>query len=65
MKTTSYLLVSAILFAVVAIVHLFRLVAGWPVMLGATMVPLWVSVLAVLVTGAIAIWGFSLLRKTA
>ena len=64
MKTNAYELVSALIFALVAVMHLVRLLQGWPVMLGTMMVPLWASILAIVVSAAVAIWGFSLVRKT-
>ena len=64
MNTKAYLIVSTIIFALVAVMHLFRLVLGWSVVLGMTSVPLWVSVLATLVFALIAIWGLTLVRRT-
>jgi len=43
--------------------HLIRFVLGWSVVLGMTSIPLWVSLLAVLVTVSLAIWGLSLIRR--
>ena len=39
MSTKDYLIVSTIIFAVVAVMHLLRLVLGWSVVLGMTSVP--------------------------
>jgi hypothetical protein len=64
MNTKAYLIVSTVIFAVVAVMHLLRLVLGWPVVLGMMSVPLWVSMLAVLVSAGVAIWGLSLMRRT-
>ena len=63
MNTKAYLIVSTLIFAVVAVMHLLRLVLGWPVVLGMTSIPLWVSMLAVLVSAGVAIWGLSLMRR--
>jgi hypothetical protein len=63
MKTKAYLLVSTIIFAVVAVAHLLRLTMGWSVMLGMTAVPFWVSVLALLISASVALWGFTLVRR--
>lgn len=62
MKTDAYVTVSAVIFMLVALMHLLRLLQGWPVMLGAMAIPVWVSVIALLVTAVVAIWGFSILR---
>jgi hypothetical protein len=64
MNTKAYLIVSTLIFAVVAVMHLLRLVLGWSVMLGMTSIPLWVSVLALLVSASVAMWGLSLMRRT-
>jgi hypothetical protein len=64
MNTKAYLIVSTFIFAVVAVMHLLRLVMGWSVVLGMTSVPLWVSMLAVLISASVAIWGLSLVRRT-
>ena len=63
MNTKNYLIVSTLIFTVVAVMHLLRLVLGWSVMLGMTSVPLWVSVLALLISASVAIWGLSLVRR--
>jgi hypothetical protein len=63
MNTKDYLIVSTIIFAVVAVMHLLRLVLGWSVVLGMTSVPFWVSLLAILVFASLAIWGLSLVRR--
>jgi hypothetical protein len=63
MNTKAYLIVSTIIFSLVAVMHLLRLVLGWSVMLGMTSIPLWVSLLAVLVSASVAIWGMSLVRR--
>lgn len=63
MNTKNYLIVSTLIFTVVAVMHLLRLALGWSVMLGMTSIPLWVSVLALLISAAVAIWGLSLVRR--
>ena len=63
MNTKDYLIVSTIIFALVAVMHLIRLALGWPVVLGMTSIPFWVSLLVVLVSVSLAIWGLSLVRK--
>ena len=59
----TYLIVSALIFTVVAVVHLMRVMQGWMLQLGTFTVPIWMSVLALLLSGVIAFWGFSLMRK--
>ena len=64
MKTKAYLMVSTAIFALVGIVHLMRFVLGWSAQVGTWSVPLWVSLLAVLVSASVAFWGMTLVRKT-
>jgi hypothetical protein len=45
---------AAAIFAVVAVVHLLRLVYGWEVTLNGAMVPIWVSAVGVVIPGALA-----------
>jgi hypothetical protein len=63
MNTKAYVIVSTFIFALVAVMHLLRLTLGWSVVLGMTSVPLWVSLLAVLVSASVAIWGLALMRR--
>jgi hypothetical protein len=59
----SYLLVSGILFGAVALAHLLRLIYAWPVQLGGETVPLWISVIGIVVAGALCAWAFALARE--
>ena len=59
----SYIAISAIIFALVAIVHLVRIVQGWQVQLGDTGVAMSVPWVALIVSAALAAWGASLLRR--
>jgi hypothetical protein len=54
----SYAIVSALIFAVVALAHLVRLLNRWPVVIGPYQVPMNVSWVALVVSAVIAIWGF-------
>jgi hypothetical protein len=42
-------------FTIMAIVHLIRLFAGWEVVIGGFVVPVWWSGLALVVTGGLAL----------
>ncbi len=53
MKTGS--LLAIILFSLVAFAHLLRVVFGWEVTVAGETIPLWVSVIGVLVPAALAI----------
>jgi hypothetical protein len=45
---------TVIILALVAIVHVVRLLAGWSVSVNGINVPMWVSVIAVVVAGGLA-----------
>ena len=62
MKARPYYLVSGALFALVALVHLLRIVAGWEFVIGDWMAPMWASVLGVLIPGFLATSAFRLAR---
>jgi len=48
--------VASILFAVFALAHLIRLIAHVEVAVGAIHVPMWVSMVALIVAGLLCIW---------
>jgi len=60
MSARTYCTVSAIVFAVVAVAHLVRAVQGMPVVIGTWQTPTAISWLAVVVGGALSLWGFRL-----
>jgi hypothetical protein len=59
----SYLRVSGALFGLVGLGHLLRLLYRVPAELGQWVVPLWVSVIGLLVPAALAVWAFRLGSK--
>jgi hypothetical protein len=59
----SYVAISAIIFALVAIGHLMRIAQGWQVQLGDMGVAMSVSWVALVVSVALALWGALLLRR--
>lgn len=64
MSTKTYLLVVAVFFTLTAALHLVRALYGWPAVIGAVVLPLWASWVALVITGALAYCGFKLSRKT-
>jgi TRAP-type C4-dicarboxylate transport system permease small subunit len=61
MKTVdqkTYNTIAASLFLIVAAAHLLRIIFGWPVQIGGVGIPMWLSWLALVVTGALAYFGF-------
>ena len=58
----AYLVVSGVLFGAVAVLHLLRLLYGWPAQVGAVAMPLWVSVIGLIVAAMLCLWAFALVR---
>jgi len=53
-----YELVSGIFFTILALAQLTRAVLGWPVQVDGFTVPIWVSGVAFLIAGSLAMWAF-------
>jgi hypothetical protein len=51
-------MLAAALFAIISALQFVRALAGWPVTVGGTMIPVWVSWIAFFVAGALAWIGF-------
>jgi hypothetical protein len=49
-----FTIVAAIIFAVVALVHLLRLMYGWVVNIAGGNLPMWTSVLGLVIAGVLA-----------
>jgi len=46
--------IAAVVFALVALLHLLRLVYDWQVVFNGWVVPMWLSVIGLIVTGALS-----------
>ena len=53
-----YELVSGILFSILALAQLTRTLLAWPVQVAGFSVPVWISGVAFLITGGLALWAF-------
>jgi hypothetical protein len=53
-----YAAASALIFAIVAIVHLIRILRGWAVQIGPHPVPMSLSWIGLIIAALLAIWGF-------
>ena len=58
MDKKAYNTITAVLFLVIAVSHLLRIVFGWSAQIGGLDIPVWVSWLALVVSGALAYFGF-------
>jgi hypothetical protein len=59
MPRRAYLLVTAVIFSLVALLHLARIGFGWSAVLAGWSVPMWLSWIALVVAGVLAYSGFS------
>ena len=63
MSEKNYLLISAIVFALVALLHFVSLFTHWSFQIGTVTVPLWGSWLGLLIGATLSIWAFRLLSQ--
>jgi hypothetical protein len=63
MKTRAYLLISGVIFGLVAALHLIRLVNQWTFEMGPWSIPMWMSWLGTIVPAALCGWAFHLLSS--
>ena len=62
MTATGYSRLAAIIFSLVALLQFVRALAGWPITIADTAIPLWPSWVACLVAAGLAWLGFSASR---
>ncbi len=53
------LIVSGVVFAILAVAHILRLVYHWSIVVNGVIIPESASVVAIIITGVLAIWMFS------
>ena len=58
MNVKTYVVVSSVIFALVAVLHLVRIVGQWTVFIDGWQVPMWASVVGVAVAGFLSFAGF-------
>ena len=56
----AYIGVTGVLFGAIALVHVARLILGWPAQIAGWDIPIWLSWIAILVPGALCIWAIRL-----
>ena len=61
-KLKNYLIISATVFAVVALAHLIRALQQWPITIGPWSVPVDLSWLGAIAAAALSLWAILLLR---
>jgi len=63
MNKHTYFLISGLVFAIVAMVHLLRVINQFPVVVGVWVIPMAVSVIGFIVAGILSYCGFTLMCK--
>jgi hypothetical protein len=63
MDARTFSLIASAIFALVAVAHLLRAVADWPVIVDTTAIPIWASWVACVVAAALAWWGYAAYRR--
>jgi len=56
--TSKYVVVSGVIFGVVAVAHVVRALYEWPVQIGSLNISVWVSWVGVVVAGGLCAWAF-------
>ena len=64
MTEKTFVTISAVIFGLVALLHLLRLVMGWSVGIESWTVPMWVSWLGLLVAGSLSLYGARLAMRS-
>ncbi len=59
----TYIQITGVIFGVVALVHVVRLMLDWPAQVAGWVVPIWISWVAILVSGALCVWAFRLVSR--
>ena len=59
-----YIITSGAIFGVGALIHVFRLIFGWPILVADLVVPIWVSWVSLIVTSLFAVWAVLSFRRT-
>lgn len=57
-----YARVTGIFFSMMTVLQLTRTIRGWPIQVAGVDIPIWMSLVAVVVTGGFAAWGFRTAR---
>lgn len=63
MTEKTFLMISAAIFGVVAVVHLVRILMDWSVVVDGWTIPMWVSWVGLIVSGGLSYYGATLARQ--
>lgn len=59
MQQKTYLLTVTTIFSIIAVLHILRLILGWPAVIGEWEIPVWLSWVAFIIAGFLAYEGFT------
>jgi hypothetical protein len=62
MSEKTFVAIAAVIFGIVALLHLLRLVMGWSIVIENWTVPMWFSWIGLVVAGALSYFGTRLVR---
>lgn len=62
-RSRPFTLIAAIIFAIMALAHLYRLVTHFQIIAGSHAIPEWASIVAIVITGILAIGLFRESRR--
>ena len=57
MTEKNFSTIAAAIFGVVAVVHLLRILMGWPIVIDGWTVPMWVSWVGLIISGGLSYFG--------
>lgn len=60
-----YITISGLFLTLLALVQLIRFLFQWPVVIDGVSIPTWLSLVAAIIVGALAIWAFRVRSRTA
>ena len=63
MDQKTFTILAGVIFAVVALLHVLRILMGWPAAIGGWAVPMWLSWVGVVVAGGLSYFGLSLAMR--
>ena len=64
MTEKTFATIAAVIFALVALLHLVRLVMGWSIVIDSWTVPMWVSWVGLVVAGGLSYYGARLAMRS-
>ena len=63
MDQKTFTIFAGAIFAVLALLHVLRILMGWPATIGGWAVPMWLSWVGVVVAGGLSYFGLSLAMR--